>query len=137
MVFRYPAYDDRSNIILMLPTLDHPDAALDYNTTLAACAIVANNAWCGFFTLDRAGEPYLFGLANKVFDELSSEAANIRTRMVLWGHEELIPAILQALSCYYSALSNRSRTLAPRNNDDADRALRRYRINRWISERRD
>lgn len=56
VIFRHPAYDDRSNIILMLPALDHPDAALDYNTTLAACAVVANNAWRGFFTLDRAGE---------------------------------------------------------------------------------
>src|SRR6266487_564593 len=50
--FRHPAYPDdfNQNILLTLYAFDHPDGGLHYGTAFLACALVAGNAWNGYFT---------------------------------------------------------------------------------------
>ena len=55
--FRHPAYKDPSDIFMILPGLDHPQGGiLHHHTALAACAIVANNRFEGWFTEDQEGK---------------------------------------------------------------------------------
>ncbi|TKA64736.1 hypothetical protein B0A49_11887 [Cryomyces minteri] len=54
--FRHPAYKDPSDILIILPGLDHPQGGIHHHTALAACAIVANNRFDGWFTEDREGK---------------------------------------------------------------------------------
>lgn len=59
--FRHPGYDDPEDILFTLPRLDHPQqgpgaaAGVHHGTALLACQIVANNAFDGYLTTDRAG----------------------------------------------------------------------------------
>lgn len=54
--FRHPAYKDPSDILIILPGLDHPQGGVHHHTALASCAIVANNRFDGWFTEDREGK---------------------------------------------------------------------------------
>lgn len=52
--FLHPGYPDEHSLLLALSALDSPNG-IHHQTALDACAIVANNRWDGFFTLDRHG----------------------------------------------------------------------------------
>ena len=52
--FRHPSYH-RQNIFLTLPAFDDPDGGLHYGTAFLSCAIIAGNAWDGYFTTSVAG----------------------------------------------------------------------------------
>ena len=57
--FRHPGYPDfeDQNVFLILKAFDQQDGvALHYGTAHIACAIVAGNAWDGYFTSTRDGE---------------------------------------------------------------------------------
>lgn len=60
--FRHPGYDDPEDILFTFPRLDRPQqdpraapAGVHHGTALLACQIVANNAFDGYLTTDRAG----------------------------------------------------------------------------------
>ena len=54
--FRIPGFRDQ-NVFMILKAFDQQDGgALHYGTAHIACAIVAGNAWDGYFTSTRDGE---------------------------------------------------------------------------------
>lgn len=55
--FRHPGYPDdfEQNILLSLYAFDHSTGGLHHGTAHLACAVVAGNAWNGFFTEERDG----------------------------------------------------------------------------------
>ncbi|KAL2280620.1 hypothetical protein FJTKL_12438 [Diaporthe vaccinii] len=61
--FRHPGYDDPEDILFALPRLDCPQSGVaaaaavgvHHGTALLACQIIANNAFDGYLTTDRAG----------------------------------------------------------------------------------
>jgi hypothetical protein len=55
--FRHPGYGDNSNILIILPGLDHSQGGIHHETARIACAMLANNRWDGFFTKTRTGAP--------------------------------------------------------------------------------
>ncbi|KAJ9633805.1 hypothetical protein H2199_009218 [Coniosporium tulheliwenetii] len=57
ITFKHPGYPDQfgQNILLTLFAFDHPSGGLHYGTAHLACAIVACNAWNGYFTRTRDG----------------------------------------------------------------------------------
>jgi HNH endonuclease len=59
IIFKHPGYADEfgQNILLTLDGFDSQHGALHYGTAFVACAIVAGNAWNGYFTRERNGEP--------------------------------------------------------------------------------
>ncbi|GAB7354924.1 hypothetical protein MBLNU459_g5549t1 [Dothideomycetes sp. NU459] len=60
ITFKHPGYPDQfgQNILLSLFAFDHPTGGfgLHYGTAHLACALVACNAWDGYFTRTRDGE---------------------------------------------------------------------------------
>ena len=54
--FRHPAYEDPGDILIILPGLDHPDGGIHHQTSLVACAVIANNSFDGWLTEDRDGK---------------------------------------------------------------------------------
>ena len=61
--FRHPGYSDAydQNVFLSLHAFDRAGGGIHYNTALVACAIVAGNAWEGYFTTQRQGEKIVAG----------------------------------------------------------------------------
>ncbi|KAK4977389.1 hypothetical protein LTR66_010734 [Elasticomyces elasticus] len=57
ITFKHPGYSDQygQNVLLTLFAFDHPTGGLHYGTAHLACAIVACNAWNGYFTRTRDG----------------------------------------------------------------------------------
>ncbi|KAH0556027.1 hypothetical protein GP486_006032 [Trichoglossum hirsutum] len=53
--FCHPAYDPPHDILLTLFGFDYLGGGIHHNTALVACAIVAGNQWCGYFTETRDG----------------------------------------------------------------------------------
>src|SRR5438045_646943 len=53
--FCHPGYNFPHDTLLTLHAFDHPDGGIHYNTAFVACAIVAGNAWHGYFTETRDG----------------------------------------------------------------------------------
>lgn len=55
ITFKHPGYPDQfgQNILLTLFAFDHPSGGLHYGTAYVACALVACNAWNGYFTRTR------------------------------------------------------------------------------------
>ena len=54
IIFRYPGYDDGSNLLLILRALD--SGGIHYETARLACAIPADNRWDGWFTEEQGGD---------------------------------------------------------------------------------
>lgn len=52
--FCHPGYPDSHCSLFFLPALDRP-SGVHHGLALDACAIVADNRWDGYFTLDREG----------------------------------------------------------------------------------
>jgi hypothetical protein len=52
--FLHPGYPDEHSVLLVLPALDSPDG-VHHGLALDSCAIMADNRWDGYFTLDREG----------------------------------------------------------------------------------
>ena len=52
--FLHPGYPTHEGALLCLPGVD-VNHGVHHRTALYACAMVANNRWDGFFTLDRDG----------------------------------------------------------------------------------
>ena len=61
--FRHPSYPDQANqnVLLTLQAFDHPNGGLHYGTAFLACAIIAGNAWDGYFTTTVNGEMVVMG----------------------------------------------------------------------------
>lgn len=64
ILFLHPGYDDPQNILFRLSRVDVARASgtnsaatfgVHHATALAACQIIANNAWAGFLSLDKDG----------------------------------------------------------------------------------
>ena len=55
--FRHPGYSDAQNILLTLPALDGYSGRVSYEMAHSACAVIANNAFDGCFSLTRDGDP--------------------------------------------------------------------------------
>jgi hypothetical protein len=61
--FLHPGYNEPINVLFRMPRVDHVPSAgsselqygVHHRTALAACQIVANNAFDGFLALDRSG----------------------------------------------------------------------------------
>jgi hypothetical protein len=53
---RHPAYDDRDNVLLVLPAQDHADGGIHYGLIITACHIISNNQE-GSLTASRTGAP--------------------------------------------------------------------------------
>lgn len=57
ILFKHPGYSDEDkNTLLRLYAIDHESNGLHFTTAFVACAIVAGNAWNGYFTYGRDGE---------------------------------------------------------------------------------
>ncbi|KAF2963305.1 hypothetical protein GQX73_g10262 [Xylaria multiplex] len=59
VAFCHPYYDPPHDVLFRLPRLDHCSSSIKgihYGTALAACQIVANNAFNGYLATDRAGK---------------------------------------------------------------------------------
>lgn len=63
VTFRHPGYPDNDNILLFLPALDTCDESddagqfgLHHETARVACAILADCAWNGYLSTQRAAE---------------------------------------------------------------------------------
>jgi hypothetical protein len=56
---KHPGYPDdyEQNVLMVLYAFDRHGGELRYGTALVACALVAGNAWDGFFTRHRDGPP--------------------------------------------------------------------------------
>jgi hypothetical protein len=52
--FLHPGYPNEHCLLLVLPALDVPEG-VHHGLALDVCAMVADNRWDGYFTLDRAG----------------------------------------------------------------------------------
>lgn len=52
--FLHPGYPDEHAVLLVLPALDSSDG-IHHGLALDSCAIVADNRWYGYLTLDREG----------------------------------------------------------------------------------
>ncbi|KAA6406722.1 MAG: hypothetical protein FRX48_09445 [Lasallia pustulata] len=61
IVFRHPAYDDDTNVLLRLQPFDHPQGGLHLHVGLVACQIIANNAFNGYITKTKGGSPIATG----------------------------------------------------------------------------
>ena len=55
--FRHPGYPDNQNILFTLPAQDDPKGGMHHATALTACAIIAGNAFDGYFTQTSDGDP--------------------------------------------------------------------------------
>ncbi|KAI0401064.1 hypothetical protein F4802DRAFT_581677 [Xylaria palmicola] len=60
VLFCHPGYDPPHDVLFRLPRLDQCSSSstkgVHYGTALAACQIIANNAFEGYFATDRAGK---------------------------------------------------------------------------------
>jgi hypothetical protein len=62
ILFRHPGYPEEvGNILLRLYAFDRKGGGLHYGTAFVACAIVAGNAWNGYFTHQRDGDKIQLG----------------------------------------------------------------------------
>lgn len=52
--FLHPGYNSASNILLQFDAYD-ANSGVHYHTAHTACAIVANNRWNGYFSIDIEG----------------------------------------------------------------------------------
>ena len=52
--FLHPGYRDEHAVLLVLPALDIPNG-VHLGLSFYSCAILADNRWDGYFTLDREG----------------------------------------------------------------------------------
>jgi hypothetical protein len=52
--FRHPGYPDDANILLQFSPCDETNG-IHYQTAHVACAIVADNRWDGYFSIDKEG----------------------------------------------------------------------------------
>ncbi|KAK5015469.1 hypothetical protein LTR60_002859 [Cryomyces antarcticus] len=72
ITFKHPGYPDQfgQNILLTLFAFDHPTGGLHFGTAHLACAIIACNAWNGYFTRTRDGPRLELGYDDLLVDRV-------------------------------------------------------------------